>query len=151
MNFLKEAGKMAGFELLMFLIIGLFWAAAMAFPLFLSSSFDNRQALPENLMIMGGPYLAYLALRTSFLLGRSFALAYTTSNDPLVSTVKKRGAEEWMTFVLFIFVWGGLIAWPLSINGYFTEAGKLPWAVFVVVLPYVLYWVGRRFFLGNDR
>jgi hypothetical protein len=133
------------FELQMFLMFGLFWAMIISIPLIMTSSFDNPKNLPANLLMMAGLYLAYLVFRLSVALGRSFMETYKISNQADVTANQKRGAEEWMTFILLVGVWGGVMAWPLAINDFFIKASKIPVAVLIIVLPYVLYWVGKAF------
>jgi len=134
------------FEAQMFLLLGLFWASAMYIPLLLTNSFDLKNNLPSNLLIMSGLYLAYLAFRILYVLGRSFVQTYQTSNQADPSSAQKRGADEWITFILLVVVWGLVMAWPLAINDYFVKPSKIPVAILIIVLPYILYWLGRSFY-----
>ena len=133
------------FEAEMFLIFGLCWAGAMYAPLLLTGSF-NRKDLPSDVLIMSGLYLAYLVFRILFVLGRSFVRTYEISNQADPSSKQRRSAEEWITFLLLVGVWGAVMAWPLAINDYFVKASKIPVAILIIVLPYILYWLGRAAF-----
>ena len=117
--------KFLAFEWLMFLIMGLFWAMAMALPLYLSGAFDNKSALPENVLIMCGPYLAYLFLRSLWLLGCSIVWAYLTSSFFFTSYGEKAFAEEWMRFVFFGLLWMACISVPMYLTGMFTEEHEM--------------------------
>jgi hypothetical protein len=145
MRSIEEIQESIIFELEMFLLFGLFWAAIIFFPLIMTSSFDDRRNLPVNVFMMSGLYLAYLIYRGSVALGRSFLETYRISNQAEASTKQKRGAEEWMTFILLVGVWGGVMAWPLAINDYFIKLNKIPVAILIIVLPYILYWLGRAY------
>ena len=85
--------KFFAFEWLVFLIAGLFWAAAMFLPLFLSRAFDNKAALFKNLLILFGPYVLYFVVRVVYLLYRSIVWAYLVSNFFFRSEAERRLAD----------------------------------------------------------
>lgn len=61
-------------------IFGFFWAAAMFLPLYLTAAFGNKKEILKNILIMGGPYAAYVVLRSFFLMWKVMAWSYLTSN-----------------------------------------------------------------------
>ncbi len=135
--------KFFAFEWLMLLVIGLFWAAAMAFPLYLSRSFDNKADLLENILIMTGPYLVYLFVRSLWLLGRSIVWAYLTSNFFFTSLKEKAFAEEWMRFVFFGLLWMMCISVPMYLTGMFTDEGGFFTDVLILFAPYMFYLLAK--------
>jgi hypothetical protein len=135
--------KFFAFEWLMLLVIGFFWAAAMALPLYLSQSFDNKADLPENILIMTGPYLVYLCVRSLWLLGRSVVWAYLTSNFFFISLKEKAFAEEWMRFVFFGLLWMMCISVPMYLTGMFTDEGGLFTDALFLLAPYMCYLLAK--------
>ena len=129
--------KFFAFEWLVFLIAGLFWAAAMFLPLFLSRAFDNKAALFKNLLILFGPYVLYFVVRVVYLLYRSIVWAYLVSNFFFRSEAERRLADEWIMVVLLLLYWSLLMVFPIHLAGLFSRM-SWPLACGILVGPYLL-------------
>jgi hypothetical protein len=142
----KKIRETVLFESQMFLMFGLFWAMIMFLPMYLAKVFEKQEEHPFNLFMMCAPYLGYLVFRALAFLGRFFFKLYKISNQAKAPPTMKRGADEWMSFILLVGLWGAVMAWPLAINDFFVKPTKIPVAVLIIVGPYILYWLGRSFF-----
>lgn len=131
--------KFLAFEWLMFLMVGLFWAVAVAFPLYLSNSFDHKVTWHQQILMMGLPYIVYLCLRSLWLLWRSVVWAYLTTNFFFRSEKEKVFAGEWLCFVLFGLLWAMIVSVPMYFTGMFTDEGSLIRNIGVLFLLYFLY------------
>jgi hypothetical protein len=134
--------KFIAFEWIMLWIFGFFWAAAMFLPLYLTGALKQPGELLKNVIIMGGPYAAYVIVRILFLLGKSLYWAYITSNFFFTTQEEKVFADEWLRFVLFVPFWGIIVAYPI-----YRMRADLNWfyIVAIVALPYMGYFLLRAF------
>ncbi|MBF0594363.1 MAG: hypothetical protein HQL22_05280 [Candidatus Omnitrophica bacterium] len=139
--------KFLAFEWLMFLIVGFFWAAAMAIPLLFTRSFEDKGLFWQNFVVMFGLYLVYLAGRLLFLLFRSLRWAYLVSNVFFTSETQKRFADEWTLFVLLFIFWSLVIVYPLWFLNFFARK-EWPIALLIMAAPYTGFIFARWAFVS---
>lgn len=139
----EDLKKFLIFEWRIFLVVGVFWAAAMFLPLLITGALDNKAELLKNILLMCGPYLAYVAGRGLFLFVKSLIWAYVVSNVCFTSDSQKRTADEWLVFnVLFTF-WLLLILGLLLLTEGGLKRGNLLLITGVIAFPYVSYLLFR--------
>ncbi|MBF0331538.1 MAG: hypothetical protein HQL17_06340 [Candidatus Omnitrophica bacterium] len=131
--------KLFAVEWVMFWLFGLFWAAAMFLPLFLTGSFENKQQIPQSLLIMFGLYLMYLVVRCVHWLGQSLFKAYLHSNLFFKSEFEKVAADEWFRFVVLAIFWSMIMAFPMYAAGFFVDRFAWPVALAILLGPYAGY------------
>lgn len=138
--------KIIVFEWLMFLIVGVFWAAAMSLPLFLTGSLQEKASAVSNYIILWGPYAIYLVGRVLFLLFRSFMWTHLVSNYLFRTSKEKSFAEECSLVLILVVFWSLIMAYPLYLTKFFVSREKWFLGVLILLGPYLMSWAFRFLF-----
>lgn len=67
----KELKKFLAFEWVVFVILCIFWPVVTYLPLLFNDYFDHKSLLQFNIVVMFGPYIVYLIIRSVYLFYRS--------------------------------------------------------------------------------
>ncbi len=118
----------------------------MFLPLFFTKTLTDKTLFWRNALILGGPYMFYIVVRSVYLLYRSLRWAYLVSNLFFTSKKEKQLADEWIIFVGLVFLWLGVMVYPLA-RGEVLMSSWLGIAGFVVA-PYFIYKAVRFIFMS---